>query len=38
MFKRTRKIGEIHKRETDWGAIFGTIFLVGLGLLLLLAA
>lgn len=35
MFKKHRRVGSIYKKETDWGAIIGTVFWVFVGLAIL---
>jgi len=35
MYSKHRRVGGIYKKETDWGAIIGTIFWVFFGLALI---
>ncbi|MEW4467385.1 hypothetical protein AB1K62_06115 [Parasphingorhabdus sp. JC815] len=35
MFTKHRRVGGIYKKETDWGAIIGTVFWVFVGLVIL---
>jgi hypothetical protein len=34
MFEKRRKLGEIHRVETDWGAILGVIIFIVIGIAL----